>query len=161
MDPCPGSIVDTRGGSGWESNPPRPATRPATGFEDQETHRDLTTPGARIIEPGIDCKRHSPWMPHAGVEKAPKQKTLRGESLLSARADRAAPQLCRARKRIIDLFPPHSPAELESQHCPPGVRCHHQEKHPQRQAFPPARLLVAYTQIFHSPLKFIFNLFHN
>src|SRR5512143_1487649 len=32
------------GGSGWESNPPRPATRPATGFEDQETHRDLTTP---------------------------------------------------------------------------------------------------------------------
>lgn len=32
------------GGSGWESNPPRPATRPATGFEDQETHRGLTTP---------------------------------------------------------------------------------------------------------------------
>ena len=32
------------GGSGWESNPPRLATRPATGFEDQETHRDLTTP---------------------------------------------------------------------------------------------------------------------
>src|SRR3990172_91389 len=32
------------GGSGWESNPPRPATRPATGFEDQEIHRDLTTP---------------------------------------------------------------------------------------------------------------------
>ncbi len=31
-------------GSGWESNPPRPATRPATSFEDQETHRDLTTP---------------------------------------------------------------------------------------------------------------------
>ena len=31
-------------GSGWESNPPRPATRPATGFEDQEAHRDLTTP---------------------------------------------------------------------------------------------------------------------
>ena len=32
------------GGSGWESNPPRPATRPATGVEDQEAHRDLTTP---------------------------------------------------------------------------------------------------------------------
>jgi hypothetical protein len=32
------------GESGWESNPPRPATRPATGFEDQEAHRDLTTP---------------------------------------------------------------------------------------------------------------------
>ena len=32
------------GGSGWESNPPRLATRPATGFEDQEAHRDLTTP---------------------------------------------------------------------------------------------------------------------
>ncbi len=32
------------GESGWETNPPRPATRPATGFEDQEAHRDLTTP---------------------------------------------------------------------------------------------------------------------
>jgi hypothetical protein len=32
------------GGSGWETNPPRPATRPATGVEDQEAHRDLTTP---------------------------------------------------------------------------------------------------------------------
>ncbi len=38
------SIVQEVGESGWESNPPRPATRPATGFEDQETHRDLTTP---------------------------------------------------------------------------------------------------------------------
>ena len=38
------SIVFEVGGSGWESNPPRPATRPATGFEDQEAHRDLTTP---------------------------------------------------------------------------------------------------------------------
>ena len=36
--------LKTIGGSGWESNPPRPATRPATGFEDQEAHRDLTTP---------------------------------------------------------------------------------------------------------------------
>ena len=35
------------GGSGWESNPPRPATRPATGFEDQEAHRDLTTPARK------------------------------------------------------------------------------------------------------------------
>src|SRR5574339_441706 len=52
-------MVQKAGGSGWESNPPRPATRPATGFEDQETHRDLTTPGARIIEPGSECKRHS------------------------------------------------------------------------------------------------------
>src|SRR5687768_5411180 len=34
-------ILDERG---WESNAPRPATRPATGFEDQEAHRDLTTP---------------------------------------------------------------------------------------------------------------------
>src|SRR5215207_10355424 len=40
----PLSIVKKVGGSGWESNPPRPATRPATGFEDQEAHRDLTTP---------------------------------------------------------------------------------------------------------------------
>ncbi len=35
------------GESGWESNPPRLATRPATGFEDQEAHRDLTTPGRK------------------------------------------------------------------------------------------------------------------
>ena len=36
--------LDSYSGSGWESSPPRPATRPATGFEDQEAHRDLTTP---------------------------------------------------------------------------------------------------------------------
>ena len=29
------------------SNPPRPATRPATGFEDQEALRDLTTPASK------------------------------------------------------------------------------------------------------------------
>jgi hypothetical protein len=38
------SIVQITSGSGWETNPPRPATRPATGVEDQEAHRDLTTP---------------------------------------------------------------------------------------------------------------------
>ena len=32
------------GGSAWESNPPRPATRPVTGFEDRGAHRDPTTP---------------------------------------------------------------------------------------------------------------------
>jgi len=31
-------------GNGWESNPPRLATRPDTDFEDREAHRDLTTP---------------------------------------------------------------------------------------------------------------------
>ena len=41
----PSSMVREKvGGSGWESNPPRLATRPATGFEDQEAHRDLTAP---------------------------------------------------------------------------------------------------------------------
>src|SRR5678816_260468 len=43
----PSSIVYELGESGWESNPPRPATRPATGFEDQEAHRDLTTPNGK------------------------------------------------------------------------------------------------------------------
>ncbi len=43
-----GRVAPTNvGGSGWESNPPRPATRPATGFEDQEAHRDLTTPAGK------------------------------------------------------------------------------------------------------------------
>ena len=41
------------GGSGWESNPPRPATQPATGFEDQEAHRDLTTPNGKDNRRGI------------------------------------------------------------------------------------------------------------
>jgi len=41
---CPSSTVQRIGGSGWETNPPRPATRPAAGVEDQEAHRDLTTP---------------------------------------------------------------------------------------------------------------------
>ena len=39
--------VCRRSGSGWELNPPRPATRPATGFEDQEARRDFTTPAGK------------------------------------------------------------------------------------------------------------------
>ena len=38
------------GGSAWESNPPRLATRPVTDVEDREAHRDLTTPTKRILE---------------------------------------------------------------------------------------------------------------
>jgi hypothetical protein len=45
----PSSIVQRVGGSGWESNPPRLATRPATGFEDQEAHRDLTAPVRKAL----------------------------------------------------------------------------------------------------------------
>ena len=31
-------------GNGWESNPPRLATRPDTGVEDREAHQDLAIP---------------------------------------------------------------------------------------------------------------------
>ena len=57
MDNGLSSIVygPKRDGSGWESNPPRPATRPATGFEDQEAHRDLTTPADK------DNRREGDW----------------------------------------------------------------------------------------------------
>jgi len=41
---CLWSSVKEIGESEWESNPPRLATRPTTGVEDQEAHRDLTTP---------------------------------------------------------------------------------------------------------------------
>ena len=34
------------------SNPPRPATRPAAGFEDREALRDLTTPGGKHTRMG-------------------------------------------------------------------------------------------------------------
>ena len=44
------------GGSGWESNPPRPATRPATGVEDQEAHRDLTTPVGKDNREKLDSQ---------------------------------------------------------------------------------------------------------
>ncbi len=44
------------GGSAWESNPPRLATRPVTDVEDREAHRDLTTPKRRILEGGKGCK---------------------------------------------------------------------------------------------------------
>src|SRR5262245_11656318 len=43
-------------GSGWESNPPRPATRPATGFEDQEARRDLTTPADKHTRWDMDSQ---------------------------------------------------------------------------------------------------------
>ncbi len=36
-----------RGGSMWESNPPRTVMPPATGFEVQETHQDLAAPVSR------------------------------------------------------------------------------------------------------------------
>jgi len=52
----PSFIVQKAGGSGWETNPPRLATRPAAGVEDQEAHRDLTTPALRIIERRRICK---------------------------------------------------------------------------------------------------------
>ena len=42
-------------GSGWESNPPRPATRPATGFEDQEARRDITTPTRKTLASIIEA----------------------------------------------------------------------------------------------------------
>jgi hypothetical protein len=41
--PAESSIAE-EGGDGWESNPPRPVERPATGFEDRGAHRDPTTP---------------------------------------------------------------------------------------------------------------------
>ncbi len=42
-------FFDKVGGSGWESNPPRPAERPATGFEDRGAHRDSTTPVLGVL----------------------------------------------------------------------------------------------------------------
>ena len=50
------SIVQIIGGNGWESNPPRPATRPATGVEDQEAHRDLTTPVCKDNREKLDSQ---------------------------------------------------------------------------------------------------------
>ena len=44
-----------KGGSGWGSNPPRPAKRPAAGVEDREALRDLTTPGDK------DTRRRRDW----------------------------------------------------------------------------------------------------
>lgn len=40
----PVPLLINKGGSGWGSNPPRPAMRPAAGVEDREALRDLTTP---------------------------------------------------------------------------------------------------------------------
>ena len=45
-----------RDGNGWESNPPRLATRPDTGVEDREAHQDLTIPVIKDIYPPIDCQ---------------------------------------------------------------------------------------------------------
>jgi hypothetical protein len=42
------------------SNPPRPATRPATGVEDREALRDLTTPGDK------DNRSRQDWQVNAG-----------------------------------------------------------------------------------------------
>ena len=72
MDHGQSSMVQEVGESGWESNPPRPATRPATGFEDQEAHRDLTTPTHK------DNRRQKPLQ--AALSLIHKKKTLQGES---------------------------------------------------------------------------------
>jgi hypothetical protein len=46
--------------------------------------------------------------------------------------------------------------KLEDQHGPPRINQHHESKHTQGQAVFFTRLFVAYTQIFHNSLKFIF-----
>jgi len=58
---CPSSTVHGIGGSGWETNPPRPATRPATGVEDQEAHRDLTTPTRKDNRENIVLQVEIKW----------------------------------------------------------------------------------------------------
>ena len=53
-------------GSGWESNPPRPATRPATGFEDQEARRDFTTPAGKHNRGDRAWQVHQSQIPRGG-----------------------------------------------------------------------------------------------
>ena len=48
-----------RGGSAWESNPPRRASRRATGFEDQEAHRGPTAPVVHAMKSAAGCRRVS------------------------------------------------------------------------------------------------------
>jgi len=43
-------------GNGWESNPPRLATRPDTGVEDREAHQDLAIPVIKNNFLGGDCQ---------------------------------------------------------------------------------------------------------
>jgi hypothetical protein len=44
------------GGNGWESNPPRLATRPDTDFEDREAHQDLTIPVVKNNFDAFSCQ---------------------------------------------------------------------------------------------------------
>jgi hypothetical protein len=127
----PLSIVKKVGGSGWESNPPRPATRPATGFEDQEAHRDLTTPMRK------DNRRSEALQAALSLyEYYLKNKRLSKESL--------QPGL----------------GKLKYQDNPPRVNQHHYSEQSDGQAISSACLLVTYTQIFHDSLEFFFCPFH-
>src|SRR6476659_3121168 len=48
VDPEGDDVVAVRGGSAWESNPPRRAERRVTGFEDRGRHRPTRTPSAIV-----------------------------------------------------------------------------------------------------------------
>src|SRR5437762_8785181 len=74
-----------RGGSAWESNPPRCAWRRATGFEDQGTHRDPTAPGGIIVGAVKNLRPPSVERVLAAVRPAADARQARAAVLAAAR----------------------------------------------------------------------------
>ena len=99
--PAESSIAEG-GGDGWESNPPRPVERPATGFEDRGAHRDPTTPD--------DCQGY-PIQPRA-TRFSGRVRRLRPHEALSLVPNAASPP----RAAIPATMPlwPSSPASATS-----------------------------------------------
>ena len=99
---------EIKGGSGWESNPPRPATRPATGFEDQEAHRDLTTPARKHTRTGRDWQVREPKRLYdtirAPAPVAQWTECRPPEPKSAVRVCARAPNKCKHRRKAVFVF---------------------------------------------------------
>ena len=156
------------GESGWESNPPRPATRPATGFEDQEAHRDLTTPACKdnrrqkglqdnlsqSIKNAALNMRCAAYLPAEPNEDGNKKTTVSISGVFQGGEQTYAPG------PGTRWFLVYTNSGLEHQDHPPGIHQHHESIHTRKQAVSSACLLVPDVPIFGESFEFFFYLFH-
>ena len=95
-----------RGGNGWESNPPRLATRPDTDFEDREAHRDLTTPTLKdnVGLPNVNWLSRSLMISHPTGNYLSPLDFYRGWYMFGVRSDLIFLRHDNNNKRLQDLF---------------------------------------------------------
>jgi hypothetical protein len=104
----------SEGGNGWESNPPRPATRPATDFEDRETHRDLSTPRLRILYNPVGVNKTQAIIILMEISSSYSLPTLTSSRTLNSQKLEQEWEQRRDQRRNQQ----HNPAKEKAQECP-------------------------------------------